>query len=204
MARTTKARSLVAVVTVFVALGFTVVVAASNDRGGSVQQVGVVAPEPSVNQGVPPEKAQIEQAEEARQRQADRGPKAPKEQQGSKPASCVAPSVQPTIEPASDAVPGVRMTPTTQTRVVYGQAVYLVWGGLTTSDGAPADQGQIAVVESPRDACATENPNSVLDVFEMPTQHGTITMVGVNGALVFFETEDGTTGTFNLETKRYS
>lgn len=179
----------------------TVVSLPGRDEGTSVSAAGA-PPQPDAAPQLPPEKQAGEAQEELRRQRAEQAPRAPKGQ-GQRPGSCAAPGVQPVIEPASDAVPGVRMTPVSQTRIVYGKSVYLVWSGLDTAEDTPSSQGTIVVIESPRDACVEGNPSSTRRIFAMPTRHGAITLLKVDAALLSLRSEDGTAGTFNLETNMY-
>lgn len=175
----------------------------STDRPVHLRQTAAMSPvSSSAAQQLPPEKQRAEEQEELRRKQAEQGPRAPKEQ-GKKTQACSAPDAQPVIEPATEAVPGVRMAPVSQTRVVFGQSIYLVWSGLDTSAEAAANQGAIVVIELPRDGCKSDEQTSTRSVTGMPTNEGSIVLTAADGALLFFRTLRGVTGTFNLATKRF-
>ncbi len=172
---------------------------------GTSPEIGVqtlVAGSSDADEYSSPDKAREAERERRERERAQQVPPAEKRPQ-ERITSCSAADATPVVEAATDAVPGLRITVLTQTRVVYGESVYLVWSGEDTSDSAGRGEGTIAVVEQPRDSCANAGAPATRTVRNLPGSSGGLTITRIMGTTVEFQTEDGRPGRFNLDRKQY-
>jgi len=96
---------------------------------------------------------------------------------------------------------GIVIAIASQASLSVGQESYTLSSGASRDN---AQQGVIVVAHFVADPCAHPEQQTATRLYPTPAQHGTVTITGVQGAVVTFSQADGMSGTFEVTTGQYN